>query len=455
MNALFSVRTRACAASTLLCASMFLLSTPQSGQAQALPTYPTTDGAPSTTSWTIDRYRPANFFNGGTLNGRQNVLVLGVNEADGPGNRPPAQSSTFFDTQGRKLRVLNWGTPPISFVGSVYIPSAWALSTGLSDSRRTDMWGVLTPNGVTDLNSALFAIIGFANEAPPTTAFSNTPSRLPADTMPDGGGVGRYRVFDGDVGAGFVDLAVPVMYDRWTDLCISYIGNAIEYRLNDQIVYTDNTINVPVMGTPTPVRGFLEVIMQAKNYGQRPVPPGGIAGVTYDTNWSSLAFGNGTCDQVGINGQFGSDLQITKTASPASVTVGQNVTFTLTVTNNGPAPATAVRVTDTLPAGLNYISTTCAGATFASPVLTWPVGNLANGASASCTLTAQVTAPGTLTNTATVQADQTDPVTVNNNTLASVGAAVPIALPASNPSATWLLLGLMLLSAGVVLRRAD
>src|SRR5260370_632429 len=50
------------------------------------------------------------------------------------------------------------------------------------------------------------------------------------------------------------------------------------------------------------------------------------------------------------------DLSITKTA-PATVVAGNQLTYTITVTNNGPSNATNVIVTDTLPAGVNFLST--------------------------------------------------------------------------------------------------
>ena len=44
------------------------------------------------------------------------------------------------------------------------------------------------------------------------------------------------------------------------------------------------------------------------------------------------------------------DLEITKSDSPDPVTTGSDLTYTITVTNNGPDAATSVTVTDTLPA---------------------------------------------------------------------------------------------------------
>jgi len=49
--------------------------------------------------WVVDRYAPDSFNNVGTFEGRNNVLGLGISEADGFGNRG-GQNSTFYATQG-------------------------------------------------------------------------------------------------------------------------------------------------------------------------------------------------------------------------------------------------------------------------------------------------------------------------------------------------------------------
>jgi uncharacterized repeat protein (TIGR01451 family) len=119
------------------------------------------------------------------------------------------------------------------------------------------------------------------------------------------------------------------------------------------------------------------------------------------------------------------DLSLTKTLTTGGVVhVGDNVTFALAVTNNGPSAATGVTVTDTLPAGLTYVSNSC-GATFASPTLTWNVGALAASASATCNLTATVTQVGTITNTASATANETDPTPANNAATGAVTAVAP------------------------------
>ena len=56
------------------------------------------------------------------------------------------------------------------------------------------------------------------------------------------------------------------------------------------------------------------------------------------------------------------DLAITKSHT-GTFQAGERATYAIVVTNNGPTPAPGVVVTDTLPAGLTYVSATGAGVT--------------------------------------------------------------------------------------------
>ena len=113
------------------------------------------------------------------------------------------------------------------------------------------------------------------------------------------------------------------------------------------------------------------------------------------------------------------DLRITKTDSVDPVIAGGTMSYTLTVTNDGPSAATNVVVTDVLPAGLTFSGATASQGTVnnASGTVTANLGNLANGASATVTINVNVspTATGTLSNTATVTGTQTDDDATNNS----------------------------------------
>jgi len=52
------------------------------------------------------------------------------------------------------------------------------------------------------------------------------------------------------------------------------------------------------------------------------------------------------------------DLSVTQTDTPDPVLAGNRLVYTLTVVNNGPAIATQVALTDTLPSGVTFVSAT-------------------------------------------------------------------------------------------------
>ncbi len=119
------------------------------------------------------------------------------------------------------------------------------------------------------------------------------------------------------------------------------------------------------------------------------------------------------------------DIQVTKTVStpvpPVQPILNENVTFTVTASNIGAYPASNLRLTDLLPAGLTYLSSTPSQGSYDPTTGLWYVGNVANGANATLQITAKATGTGTLSNTACFYAmDQTDTVSANNCATATV-----------------------------------
>jgi|GEM_PF-1749578 len=108
------------------------------------------------------------------------------------------------------------------------------------------------------------------------------------------------------------------------------------------------------------------------------------------------------------------DLEISKADSPDPVTVGDNLTYTITVTNRGPDPATKVVVTDTLPSGVTFVSAS-PWCVHSAGVVTCNLGTIPAGDSVTITIVVTPTAPGTISNTATVTSDTLDPNTANNS----------------------------------------
>jgi uncharacterized repeat protein (TIGR01451 family) len=92
-------------------------------------------------------------------------------------------------------------------------------------------------------------------------------------------------------------------------------------------------------------------------------------------------------------------LAVSITDAPNPVAAGANLTYTLTYANNGNAPATAVVLTDPIPANTTFVSATNGGTKTGSAV-TWNLGTLAAGGTGSAQFVVQVTSP--LTNGSTI-----------------------------------------------------
>jgi uncharacterized repeat protein (TIGR01451 family) len=120
------------------------------------------------------------------------------------------------------------------------------------------------------------------------------------------------------------------------------------------------------------------------------------------------------------------DLSITKTASPNPGQVGLGLAYRIVVTNGGPASASNVTVSDTLPAGVTFVSAnTSQGSCSGTNTVNCTLGSVPVNAAAIVTLTVTPTSAGQITNTATVSATETD--FDNSNNAASVQTLIQAA----------------------------
>jgi uncharacterized repeat protein (TIGR01451 family) len=124
------------------------------------------------------------------------------------------------------------------------------------------------------------------------------------------------------------------------------------------------------------------------------------------------------------------DLAIVKTATPNPVTQGTPLTYTLAVTNNGPASATNVTVTDTLPSVLTYLSstTTQGSCSEAGATVTCLLGTMANAGTATIDILTIPNQSGVVSNTATVTADQNDPNPADNSSTQTETITAPTSI---------------------------
>jgi uncharacterized repeat protein (TIGR01451 family) len=143
------------------------------------------------------------------------------------------------------------------------------------------------------------------------------------------------------------------------------------------------------------------------------------------------------------------DLVVT-TSTPASVTEGNNITYTVIVTNSGSNSATGVVLTDTLTPYLRYVSATATQGTvsyangqtvpgmigtYVNGIVTDTVGFIAANTSVTLTVTAQVIRDIDLGHSATATATSADP-NADNNTAAAIVAANDPSIVVSGPITT-------------------
>jgi uncharacterized repeat protein (TIGR01451 family) len=120
------------------------------------------------------------------------------------------------------------------------------------------------------------------------------------------------------------------------------------------------------------------------------------------------------------------DLSITKTSSPNPVLAGNQLYYTITVTNNGPDTSSSVTVKDLLPSQVSYVTSTNPTCSAVGQLVTCSVPDLASGASYSFQIKVAVKTgaaaggPTTIFNTASVSSDEIlDPDSSNNSATAA------------------------------------
>jgi len=134
-----------------------------------------------------------------------------------------------------------------------------------------------------------------------------------------------------------------------------------------------------------------------------------VSSVTFDPNLS-----NNTTPYVVTMVTPSADLGVGKTG-PASIFAGTNFAYTISVTNFGPSTATSLSVTDSLPAGLVFLSAIPATTTNAVNQVIWTnLNDLAAGGVTNLILNVMATFQGTVTNVAAAGSLTMDPNSANN-----------------------------------------
>jgi uncharacterized repeat protein (TIGR01451 family) len=115
------------------------------------------------------------------------------------------------------------------------------------------------------------------------------------------------------------------------------------------------------------------------------------------------------------------DLALTKTPNVGTVALNGSVTYTITITNNGPSPASSVVVSDPLPPGQTATTATSTQGTCTTGTnVSCNIGAMPNGANVTITIVATATQGGTWTNIVTKSAGEGDPNSANDTAAATV-----------------------------------
>ena len=302
--------------------------------------------------------------------------------------------------------------------------------------------------------------VSFVFHLPATTSFTNST----AIVIPDSGGAAPYPASISVSGLTGVVASATVRLNGLTHgfpddldiLLVSPAGQKI-LLMSDAggghsvagvtLNFADGNAELPDVLTIT--SGNVKPTNYEAGNDSLPAPaPSGAAGTAFadfagtepNGEWALYVADDSTGDAGSISGGWSltlttisvinplADVSVTMSAAvdggaPNPPFVGSAVNYTIGVTNNGPATATAVTVTDTLPAGLTYISSS---GTHVSGVVTFNVGTLASGSGAGLILRATANTGGTAVNTASVTSAETDLTMANNSAQVSTTVRVPV-----------------------------
>ncbi|MGC9516158.1 MAG: DUF11 domain-containing protein [Methanomicrobiales archaeon] len=139
-------------------------------------------------------------------------------------------------------------------------------------------------------------------------------------------------------------------------------------------------------------------------------------------------------------------LEIEKTVTPANVTVGKLVNFSIIVRNNDPDIAVDTYVTDKLPTGLTYISSSANYGSYNPTTGIWTIGDLPNGSVAVLNITARAEKAGVFINKAVVVSGTYDPEIGPKEATAQVNVTEPRPVPVNGKTVPMQKTGLNLLT---------
>ena len=117
------------------------------------------------------------------------------------------------------------------------------------------------------------------------------------------------------------------------------------------------------------------------------------------------------------------DLEIIKIVNNVTPNYGDEITYTITVRNNGPDNSTNIKVSEVLADNFKFISSNASKGCYDLTNGVWAVGNLTNNETAKLVITVKIVKTGFIQNNVSVNGTGFDPNVTNNN--ATVNITVP------------------------------
>jgi uncharacterized repeat protein (TIGR01451 family) len=240
---------------------------------------------------------------------------------------------------------------------------------------------------------------------------------------------GRFNLplYDAELNKGGINVEsiapIPIANSQmyWDDTQLTNVGATCATDGSTQENNTTGTgIDNSINGTPSPTRawsgnGNPSILIPAPAVGTNETD--GIACNDFGNVRVLNTWGWGLTNQSVATSVFKgcSDLRVVKTANTLAPNYAGQITFTITATNLGVSNDTNVVLNDVLPTGYTYLSNTAPTlGSFNSATGVWTIGNFANLANASLTITATVNLTGNYSNTATITGTNFDPNLANN-----------------------------------------
>lgn len=199
-------------------------------------------------------------------------------------------------------------------------------------------------------------------------------------------------------------------------IAITYSPPSVTTQAATSVTNTGTTLNGLVSSNSYATTATFEYGLTT-GYGSTAAVPGGpLAAGSTNTAVAATVVGlaEGTLYHFRLNGVYngstvvnGADQtfttlsSLTKTASAASATQGDVITFTITQSNFTGAVMNGVTITDTLPASMTYgaSAVTLGSVAVSGQTVTWTIPSIPIGGSAQLTLAVTLTQTGVLTNT--------------------------------------------------------